>query len=130
MPYKDPEKQRAAQRKLMKKLRQDPDYREEEKKKRQLYIEANKPWYNIGRGFRGRRDIPIAIRRSVYLRAQGRCEMRDSHICKGKLGIHHIDGNPENNELSNLLLLCNSYHVKDHGFGTKISGRPRVKAGA
>lgn len=34
------------------------------------------------------------------------------------LDVHHIDENPYNNELSNLMLLCRSCHIKTHRKGT------------
>ena len=38
------------------------------------------------------------------------------HECGGKnmLGVHHIDGNPGNNEQKNLLTLCASCHTSWH----------------
>ena len=59
------------------------------------------------------KTIPIATRRALILRANFKCEYVDSD-CNGALGAHHIDENPDNNELSNLLLLCNAHHKKEH----------------
>lgn len=124
MPHKDPEERRMYHRELMRKLRQDTEYRER-MNARKRHLRAKEPWRNLGRTHWGnRKAVPLPIRRAVYLRAKGECEKKDSHVCKGSLGIHHIDGDPRNNELSNLLLVCASYHAKDHGFGTDISGRP------
>jgi len=46
---------------------------------------------------------------------------RDNHTCqkcgsKDDIHIHHIDWNKENNELDNLILLCNSCHLTLHNF--------------
>lgn len=30
------------------------------------------------------------------------------------LSVHHIDGNPKNNQMSNFITLCASCHVKEH----------------
>jgi len=38
------------------------------------------------------------------------------------LEVHHIDGNPKNNEDSNLALLCNACHAKRH----ELMGQPRI----
>jgi hypothetical protein len=32
----------------------------------------------------------------------------------GRLDVHHIDGNHQNNELNNLIVLCRSCHMKQH----------------
>lgn len=61
-------------------------------------------------------DPTEAAIRKRYLRFRG-------HICEKcgtteHLGLHHIDLNPANNELSNLMTLCDSCHTKwhwDHG---------------
>ena len=49
----------------------------------------------------------------IYLNAGGRmiCERCGS---VNKLGIHHKDGNHENNLIENLECLCNSCHSKEH----------------
>lgn len=44
--------------------------------------------------------------------------------CRGcgrsvNLDVHHIDGDPFNNELINLTLLCRSCHIKEHRGGRK-----------
>lgn len=52
--------------------------------------------------------VPIDIRRKLVARAEGKCEQKGLH--KGKLGIHHIDEDRYNNEMSNLLLVCQSHH--------------------
>jgi len=67
--------------------------------------------HRIGLAGHGRKAVPIKIRRALIDRAGGKCEGKD-HICKGPLGVHHVDGNEKNNELSNLLLLCQRYHRK------------------
>ncbi len=132
MPYKDPEKQRVYQRDWQRRQRLDPEYRE---KHRQLVKRLRTlPEYQIRGESRlsdGRRSswTPIGIRRALLERADGKCEGKDPHECKGKLGIHHLDGDSENNELSNLLLACNSYHVKGHGLGTEIRGGERDDKG-
>lgn len=46
---------------------------------------------------------------------------RDNYTCqkcgsKDDIHIHHIDWNKENNELGNLILLCNSCHLTLHNF--------------
>lgn len=56
--------------------------------------------------------IPRSIRTKVLLRCEGKCEK-----CGEKLGdlvpdIHHIDGNPRNNDPTNLIVLCPNCHRK------------------
>jgi len=61
-------------------------------------------------------------------------EIRNCQKCgkrKGfyQLGIHHIDGNPNNNNRNNLIVLCQSCHAKEHNnkFKKNIDnmGRPK-----
>lgn len=57
--------------------------------------------------------IPRSIRTKVLLRCEGKCEK-----CGEKLGdlvpdVHHKDGNPKNNDLSNLIVLCPNCHRKE-----------------
>ena len=54
------------------------------------------------------------IRKEVYKRDRFTCQRND---CKNAdkrvpLDVHHIDDNPNNNILSNLIALCRSCHVK------------------
>ena len=41
---------------------------------------------------------------------------QECSICKAieKLGVHHIDGNHKNNQLINLIILCNKCHCIEH----------------
>ncbi len=98
-------------------LKQDPEqYKEyvrlrfEDKEKRR----ENDLAYRIGYGQYNvpdkRKAVPIEICRALIERENGLCQYRDESSCKGSLSLHHIDGNPENNELSNLMLLCRSHH--------------------
>lgn len=50
--------------------------------------------------------------------------------CKSKenIIIHHIDNNPQNNELSNLQTVCRKCHAKIHGYGGKYGkGKKRYE---
>ena len=53
--------------------------------------------------------IPIngRLKTKVFERADNRCQ-HCGH--KGSLDIHHIDGNPANNKMSNLIVLCPNDH--------------------
>lgn len=56
---------------------------------------------------RGSRKRAVKI-----LKAVGRysiCEVND-HNCKGRANVHHIDKNPLNNNINNLLCLCLAHH--------------------
>jgi len=57
--------------------------------------------------------IPVKVKRELINRTGGKCERRDSK-CNGLLCIHHIDRNPKNNALSNLMVLCQAHHVLEH----------------
>jgi hypothetical protein len=46
-----------------------------------------------------------------YIKKKGVCQHKDE-TCKGILTIAHIDQNPQNNELSNILVLCRSHHIR------------------
>lgn len=43
---------------------------------------------------------------------------------KQSLYVHHIDGDPKNNEVSNLAVHCSSCHAKIHGFKPAVQYRP------
>ena len=64
-----------------------------------------------------RTAIPKAIKEKVLSEYNHRCA-----ICGAdKPQVHHIDENPENNELHNLLPLCPNHHLNDqHNPTTKI----------
>jgi hypothetical protein len=59
-----------------------------------------------------RRNIPIDISVQVYRRAKNSCEVRGCRFsdCEFNLEMHHKDGNPSNNRLKNLELLCPNHH--------------------
>lgn len=69
--------------------------------------------YRVGCSMPRRKWVPITIKRALVKRANGRCERFDSS-CKGGLTIHHIDRNPENNDLSNLELICKGHAAQEH----------------
>lgn len=54
-----------------------------------------------------RKQIADEVKNKVYDIAADKCQ-----ICgtKGNLKIHHIDGNPSNNRITNLILLCGNHH--------------------
>lgn len=45
------------------------------------------------------------------LKPRGECEICGSEV---NIDVHHIDGNPQNNSLENLMRLCRSCHSKIH----------------
>jgi len=56
-----------------------------------------------------KKRIPISneIKNEVFDIAGGKCQECGK---KGNLKIHHIDGNPSNNRITNLILLCGNHH--------------------
>jgi hypothetical protein len=58
-------------------------------------------------------SIPSNIRQQVYARSRGRCE-RPRCSYGGKVHIHHIDENPSNNSLDNLIAVCPNCHSRIH----------------
>ncbi|MBI5398716.1 hypothetical protein HZB03_04600 [Candidatus Woesearchaeota archaeon] len=48
-----------------------------------------------------------ALKNKVYYVAGGKCQECGK---KGNLKIHHIDENPSNNNITNLVLLCGNHH--------------------
>lgn len=55
------------------------------------------------------------------------CELCNS---KNNLSIHHKDGNNQNNEVNNLIMLCKNCHTKEHykiGTKTGTMGHKKVK---
>jgi hypothetical protein len=55
--------------------------------------------------------IPAATVRALRLEAGYRCSVPHCGATSA-LEIHHIDGNPENNDVANLLLLCANHHAR------------------
>lgn len=39
-----------------------------------------------------------------------RCQMEHIGGCRGRIEVHHIDGNPLNRDLSNLMSVCRAHH--------------------
>lgn len=76
-------------------------------------------------GLAQRKDDPTvdAYRKRVYKHKKDHCQE-----CRAteNLQIHHIDGNPKNNRLSNLMTLCGSCHTKWHWNNGKTMPRERL----
>jgi hypothetical protein len=60
-----------------------------------------------------REELPHFIRKQIYKRANGQCENPFCHS-GGRLEIHHIDMNHNNNKLYNLIALCPNCHADAH----------------
>jgi 5-methylcytosine-specific restriction endonuclease McrA len=67
-----------------------------------------------GRSEPKRKPVKQSERTKVLVRAQGKCEKCRNSLEGLKPNIHHIDGNPKNNKLSNLKVLCPNCHSKAH----------------
>ena len=60
-----------------------------------------------------RPTIPAEKRREVEVEAGHKCSIKDCNE-HTYLEIHHIDFNRENNEISNLILVCDKHHKMAH----------------
>ena len=117
----------------IKRRRKNPDvYREANKryyyKNRQKILE-NKKKYNAENA--DHRHVREHLYRKPYLKVylDNGGEMVCS-VCGSvkKLHIHHIDGNHNNNEYSNLICLCDSCHIKTHNASRRRDDRGRYTA--
>ena len=63
-----------------------------------------------------RKPIPMSVQKKVIARSRGKCEICGFDFVKHdvKPHIHHKDGNPRNNKLSNLIVVCPNCHSKLH----------------
>ncbi len=61
-----------------------------------------------------RKPVKQSERTKVLIRARGRCERCNHPLDDVKPHIHHKDGNPKNNKLSNLKVMCPNCHSKVH----------------
>lgn len=66
-------------------------------------------------GIRGKYNVSSRIRRYLFAKYDGKCQLCGWHGVNQKTGkspleIHHIDGNFKNNAESNLQLLCPNCH--------------------
>jgi len=56
--------------------------------------------------------LPSGKRSQVLIRARGRCEKCGKDLQGIHPPVHHKDGDPSNNDLSNLIALCPNCHSK------------------
>lgn len=63
------------------------------------------------RGKKVRIPIPIETQRLVFARANNRCQWKSCKVT-ANLEIHHIDNNPANNNVHNLICLCPNHHKR------------------
>lgn len=66
-----------------------------------------------------RTPIPIDVQRQVIGRAKNRCQWEWCQI-KGNLELHHMDGNPSNHKINNLIYLCPNHHQDAHDHKARI----------
>ncbi len=84
--------------------------REKERNVFSFMLEAIKAYFaQMGkeRKIKERKPLPKDTKNKVYDLAGDKCQ-----ICgkRGNLKIHHIDGDPSNHILTNLILLCGNHH--------------------
>lgn len=61
-----------------------------------------------------RKPVSQSARTKVLVRSKGKCECCGINLDNVKPHIHHKDGNPRNNKLSNLRVLCPNCHSRKH----------------
>ena len=61
---------------------------------------------------RKRLPIPQKVQRKVLVRSEGRCEKCDNSLGNVTPHIHHKNGDPKDNNLSNLIVLCPNCHSR------------------
>ncbi len=67
-------------------------------------------WYVDGKGYLGYSNEFMKIRKLIKKRDNFKCQS-DWNECKGKLGVHHIDYNKQNNSPMNLITLCSRHNT-------------------
>ena len=69
-----------------------------------------------------RTAIPAKTRQAVYRRDHGRCVVPGCRSAR-HLAIHHVDHDPSNHALDNLVLLCDGHHTLHHDGKLRIDRR-------
>lgn len=71
--------------------------------------------HNRGRLGTGKPDAEVNVfearARARVRKGTGPCELEDITGCGGRIEVHHLDGNPRNNQDENLMRLCKSHHA-------------------
>ena len=67
--------------------------------------------YTTVKGYRNEKRFDH--KRGIVLKRDGKCTVCETHE---KLRVHHIDCNKKNNDLNNLITLCNSCHSRLHSY--------------
>lgn len=96
--------------------------RANETKKRNNKLFNRHPWNwkgGISRNKLYTKKEWIKIIKKIYKRDNWNCQICGNH--GGLLNCHHIDQNPLNNSLNNLITLCPTCHAKIHGRGGDLS---------
>jgi 5-methylcytosine-specific restriction endonuclease McrA len=61
-----------------------------------------------------RKPVSQSLKRKVYIGSEGKCSKCGDSLKGVTPHIHHKDGDPKNNALSNLKALCPNCHSKAH----------------
>jgi 5-methylcytosine-specific restriction endonuclease McrA len=75
----------------------------------------------LAKGKNKRKTIPQGIRTKSLLRSMGKCERCGNSLKNVTPHLHHKDGNPQNNKLSNLQVLCPNCHSNTKTFKRRQS---------
>lgn len=77
-----------------------------------MAFDVGKLWYG-GREKKGRRKgVPTSLQKEALSRAHHKCQSCHKRL-RAVWHIHHRDGNPNNNRLSNLRVLCPTCHAEE-----------------
>ena len=70
----------------------------------------------LGFGNNEPKRIPVrqSMKTKLLVRSKGKCEKCHQSLEGIKPHIHHKDGNPKNNKISNLKVLCPNCHSSAH----------------
>lgn len=67
-----------------------------------------------GKRIRKRKPVSQSIRTKALVRAKGKCQLCHRSLSNITPHIHHKDGNPRHNTLSNVIVLCPNCHSRRH----------------
>jgi hypothetical protein len=67
-----------------------------------------------GNGPKVRVPVPIKTQKQLFIRCEGNCEKCEDSLRGLTAHIHHKNGDPSDNRMSNLIVLCPNCHGRIH----------------